>query len=223
MTMNKSKSVEYSKWVRENYPVTEISYLRRKPLFGIGINDSDYLTQSRSGGEKIQCPVYSAWYSMLSRAYSSNYHERQPTYKGVTVCEEWLLFSNFRVWWLENYVDGWQLDKDLLVIGNRVYSPDTCIYIPRWLNSFLLDCGASRGKYKIGVIWNKQANKFQVRCRNSLSNNKEHLGYFDNEDTAHAAWLARKLEIAFELKPKIDKIDLRIYPNVVDTLIIKNK
>lgn len=217
----KLKTIRDSELLRENYPVKNHGLSKRKPLYGVGINDADYAINPVICGVNVMCPSYAAWVNMLTRAYSSSYHKRQPTYRDVIVCDEWLTFSNFRKWWINNYIENYQLDKDLLFIGNKIYSPEACIYVPRWLNNFILDRKSSRGEYKVGVYKHKKNNNFIARCRNPKSKGGvEYLGVFDNDIKAHNAWLTRKLQIATELKPEMDSINIKIYPNIVE--IIKN-
>ena len=179
---------------------------------GVGVNDADYMTVPRINGVKTMCPAYSAWTAMIYRAYSGEYHERNPTYRGAAVCNEWLSFMSFRKWWISNHRDGWALDKDLLVIGNKKYGPKECLYVPVWLNTFTLDCGASRGKLPIGVTYDKRKGMFMAQCKNLSSNS--FIGYFCDPLEAHVAWRERKNKLAKELKPSMDAIDLRIYPNI---------
>lgn len=187
-----------------------------KLVCGIGINDADYAVQSVVNGRRSVCPAYQTWYNMLRRAYSAKLHEKRPTYVGVKVAEEWNHFMSFRAWWLGHQVDGWALDKDLLTNSNT-YSPDSCIFVPDWLNAFTIDSGASRGEWPIGVSWHKLRGRFQANCRHPFGR-PEHLGLFDCPERAHLAWRKRKLEIAAEIKPQMDEIDIRIYPRVVDTI-----
>lgn len=86
---------------------------------------------------KKPSPATSFWYNMLSRSYSEKYHKTHPTYKDVKVCEEWHNFQNFAKWYEENwkpYMDGWHLDKDILFKGNKIYSPETCCFVPHEVN-----------------------------------------------------------------------------------------
>ena len=118
---------------------------------------------------------------------------------------------------MENQVDGWQVDKDLLSDAG-IYSPETCIFVPQWLNLLTTDSGASRGKWPIGVSYHDGASRFRAQCRNPITRKGEHLGLFTTPEEAHLAWLKRKLELAIELKPKMDEIDLRIYPRVIEII-----
>lgn len=219
--MDKSKAVQFSNWIRDTYPVNSLSASHRKLVSNLGINDATYVTQPVIDDRQIYCPAYVLWRGMLKRVYGTNNNLPHPAYNSVSVCEEWLTFSNFRDWWVDNHIDGYQLDKDMLFIGNKLYSPYTCIYVPQRLNAFITDRSQARGNYKIGVTWHKKGGKFLAKCCNiDNPSKKDYLGYFKTEHEAYEAWLKRKLELALELKQEMDAIDLRIYPNVVE--IIKN-
>ena len=209
--MNK---VELSLFIEANYPMTGIGR-PRKPLFGVGVNDAGYMTTPMVDGVTLWDPAYRAWSGMLKRAYDPKLHAAFPTYSDVTVCAEWHSFSAFRNWWLNNYREGFSLDKDLLSVGNREYSPDACIYVPQSLNTFTIDRGASRGELLIGVSLNKQTGMYQSSCSNPITGKPHHLGLFNTPEAAYVAWRRYKLSLADQLKPQMDDIDQRIYPNVV--------
>ena len=213
---NAMNGKEQTRWLEDNYQVNSMGRPRGLTE-GVGLNDAPYLTRPRIDGESVTCPAHRAWRDMLKRAYSNNYHAKYETYKSVSVCEEWHSFMSFRGWWLESQVDGWQVDKDILSDAG-VYSPEKCIFVPAWLNSFTLDSGSARGEYPIGVAFHKCTGKFRAQCCNPMSKKYEHLGLFTTPEEAHLAWLNRKLEIALELKPKMDEIDLRIYPRVIEII-----
>lgn len=178
-------------------------------VYGVGINDADYVVQVKETighvkGKRKQkivweCPYYRVWKNMLKRCYSTKYQEKQPTYKGCSVSEEWLTFSKFRSWMEQQDWEGKQLDKDLLLEGNKVYSAEACVFVTQMVNSFTTDSGATRGEWLIGVYWNKVANKFRSMCRNPFTKKLESLGLFTCELEAHKTWLKRKLELAHEL------------------------
>ena len=210
--MNK---VELSLWIEANYPATAISIAGRKPLFGVGENDAHYMTAPTVNGKRIKDPAYRAWSGMLTRAYYTKYHAAYPTYSDVTVCKEWHSFSAFRAWWLENYREGWQLDKDLLAVGNKEYGPDACVYVSPWLNNFTTDHGAGRGELPIGVSIHKQTGKYRSDCCNPITGKQHGLGLFNTPEAAYESWLTYKLQLADQLKQEMDAIDQRIYPNVV--------
>ncbi|QFG15354.1 hypothetical protein 4L372X_042 [Aeromonas phage 4_L372X] len=191
---------------------------KRMVIGGSGVNDATYCTQPAIDGKQVMCPAYKAWKNMFKRVYSAKFHASRPTYSDVKVCDEWRSFSNFRSWWLENQVDGWHIDKDILS-DDGVYSPEACIFVPAWLNSFTLDSGSARGVYQIGVCFHKQSGRFEAKCSNPMTKKREHLGLFDTPEAAHLAWRTRKLELALELKPKMDSIDQRIYDRVVEIIM----
>ena len=141
---------------------------------------------------------------MMDRCYNSKTQTKHPTYKDCKVCSEWHTFSNFEKWFNENYVEGWQLDKDLLVKGNREYAPSKCCFLPLAVNSFLTSKKTLRGRYVIGVSKSCDNKKF-IATLGCL--NKPHLGTFDTEAEAFNAYkIAKELrakEIADEWKDRL--------------------
>ena len=212
-------NIELSLWIEANYPISGRGG-HRKPVYGVGTNDADYITAPMANGVKLWDPAYKAWSGILQRAYSQKFHAANPTYVGVTVCKEWHSFRAFRAWWLDNYRDGFQCDKDLMSPGNREYAPYSCVYVPKWLNTFTIDCGAVRGEFPIGVSIHKTG-KYRSRCCNPITGKRHNLGLFNTPEEANEAWLDFKLSIADRLKKEMDRIDQRIYNNV-RTIIIVN-
>lgn len=205
-----------------------------KLLYGVGINDADYAvteweTIEVDGVRKKQCvwycTYYRTWTHMLMRCYSTKYQERQPTYKGCSVSEEWLTFSVFKRWMECQDWGGKQLDKDLLLVGNKVYSDETCVFVTKAVNTFTTDRGNNRGEWLIGVYWNKGAGKFLSQCGNTFTRKQENLGYFTCELEAHQAWLKRKLELAHLLSAeqtdeRVAKALIERYTNYSNEVIL---
>lgn len=191
-----------------------------RKVYGVGINDADYVTQRNvvvGGKQKMdwRCPYYNIWAHMLQRCYSEPYHKRYPTYVGCTVAEEWKTFSNFKAWMEVQDWKGKQLDKDLLAEGNKEYGPDTCVFITRVVNLFMTDRGADRGDLPLGV--SLTAGKYQARCRNPFTKKQEYLGLFSCPQEAHLAWRVKKAEHARRLAEeqtdeRIKKALLERYP-----------
>lgn len=220
ITMQEWKSMsrkEQTLWLELNKPANNKPTSKSKFVGGVGVNDATYCIRIRIDGKLVMCPCYMAWTNMLERAYSYKLHAKYETYKDVTVCDEWKNFCAFRSWWIENQVDGFSLDKDLLSDAG-VYSPDECIFVPQWLNTFTINRGSARGAHPIGVSLHKLSGRFNAQCCNPIAKKNEHLGYFDTPEEAHLAWLARKLELALELKPRMDEIDQRIYPRAIEII-----
>lgn len=173
-------------------------------VHGVGINDADYPIGMNEviDGRKVsvwRCPFYTVWRSMLSRCHSSSYRRCEHTYAGCTLSPEWYTFSVFRLWMQEQHWRDKQIDKDLILKGNKVYSPDTCVFISGGLNKFLLESTASRGPHPLGVSWHKRTRKFTAVCCNPRAGKQEHLGYFSRAEDAHLAWATKKLEHALSL------------------------
>lgn len=145
----------------------------------------------------------------MVRCYSEEYLSRFPTYIGCSVCEEWRYFSKFKQWFDEHYVDGWDLDKDILVKGNKVYSPQTCCFVPNEINTLLNKCKGNRGNTGvIGVTFRRgryiaRLNKFG-KCKQ--------VGVFDDKNEAFIAYKLAKESYIKEVADKWkDKLEPRVY------------
>ena len=177
---------------------------------GVGVLGTRY-PSSEYG---VHTKEYKLWCNMLRRCYSDDFKKKRPTYEGCEVSENFKSYEYFYEWCNKqvgfNNKD-WQMDKDLLVKGNKVYSESTCVFIPQEINSLLINCTASRGKHLIGVYWSKTANAFVSR----VSRNKggsEHLGLFNTEIEAFNAYKQAKENYIKELANKWkDRIDGRAY------------
>jgi hypothetical protein len=159
-----NKIIKYKVTI-QNLKMGKIKYPYHPSVYGVGFVGIGKYTPSV--GRK-DTKVYKHWSSMLQRGYSNNLKEKYPTYKDVTVCEEWHNFQNFAEWYEEDWkphMAGWHLDKDVLIKGNKIYSPETCTLIPNEINLLFIKTSKARGKYPLGV--SKHGNKFQV----SLSTN----------------------------------------------------
>jgi hypothetical protein len=167
-------------------------------LYGVGINDADYVVTSRANGKYVECKIYSVWKSMLARCYNTCYLQRRPSYIGCSVAPEWHTFSNFKKWYLQQGdVTGKQLDKDILYPGNKVYGPDTCIFVSSSLNMFFSYKKVATTEYPIGVIrhtGNKHRNK-EYQSRVSLNRKFISAGYYYTPEEAHQAYLKKKIAI----------------------------
>lgn len=161
-------------------------------VFGVGINDAGYQVSRYEDGKRVwACPFYVKWKDMLKRCYRDSYKETNPTYTECSVCNDWIYFTKFKSWMEQQDWEGKQLDKDLLVTGNKVYSPETCVFIDNKVNTFLIERNASRGAWPIGV--SASGKRFSAYCRVLGKKGNEYLGKFDTPEEAHQAWLAFKL------------------------------
>lgn len=110
-------------------------------------------------------PAYWAWHGMIKRCYCEWRVAIRPTYRECSVCDDWLYFSKFKPWYDENYRDGFCLDKDIIGRYSKVYSPETCAYVPSRINALVLRRDGARGKYPIGVTYSKDKKKFEAQMR----------------------------------------------------------
>ena len=172
----------------------------KKLVHGVGINNADYEVRGLKVVDGLMCrpmcPYYSAWSSMLNRCYGKKYQQIKPTYIGCYVCAEWLTFSNFKSWMEKQNWKGKHLDKDILVYGNKEYSPTKCMFVDPLVNTFFSDAAAIRGEFQVGVCFSKSKSGFIAYCGNPFTKRRDYLGVHKNEKSAGAAWLKRKMEHA---------------------------
>lgn len=162
-----------------------------KLVCGVGINDANYIVIPKINGKNKHCKIYDTWDKMIRRCYSEKAQLKQPSYKGCTVAPEWHRFSNFKAWNdQQNCTEGLQLDKDIIYPGNKVYSPETCVYVSRELNTLFIKANAIRGKYPIGVV--KQGKCF--RSRITINNKMVSLGHYHTPEEAHEVYVQAKIK-----------------------------
>lgn len=186
-------------------PVNKRSISQRSIIFGIATNDANYITKQTINGKKITCPFYRKWMNMLSRCYCDKYQAKQGTYIGCAVAIEWHSFSVFKSWMEEQDWEGKHLDKDILIEGNKVYSPENCVFVTRAINNLLNDNKSRRGAYPLGVCFNARANKFQAEIR--INGKAKYLGCFSSPEKAGEAYLKSKAalirKVAEEQAPRL--------------------
>ena len=168
-----------------NFKRGEIYCLYEKRYFGVG-----YLGEGKYKGSenRKRTRVYNTWSNMLQRCYDPKYQEKHITYKNCNVSEEFHNFQNFGEWDSENYykIEGERmcLDKDILVKRNKIYSPDTCIYVPKTINLLFTKCDKLRGKSVIGTTLRKNG-KYETWCNifnpETGKSKREYLGVYATE------------------------------------------
>src|SRR6478609_6597185 len=144
-----------------------------RKVYGVGVVGKGKYNAG-AGVKSKHSKQYSVWSSMLKRCYDPKEHEKNPSYKDCKVVEEWLSLQVFGEWFDKNYKEGYQLDKDLLLKGNKIYGPETCCFVPQEINLLLVNNKRSRGVYPIGV--SKQRNKYSAHVR--VKNKQKHLGNY---------------------------------------------
>lgn len=150
-----------------------------KLVCGVGINDKSRPT--KISGKYTR--EYVLWKAMLERCYYQRLHARRQTYIDCCVSDNFKHYSQFYDWCQQQigfHNDGFQLDKDIIVMDNKTYSENTCSFVPREINIFFADCGATRGEWPIGVYFHKASGKFRAKCR--VNGKQKTLGCFTTPD-----------------------------------------
>lgn len=152
---------------------------------------------------------------MIGRCYGEK--TKGTPYEKCSVCDEWLYFSNFEKWYNKNYVKGYHLDKDLLIKGNKIYSPQTCSFVPPEINTILVKHNATRGDLPIGVSrCGGRSNKFRAVLR--IKGEYVVLGSFNTPDLAFCAYKKAKEEHIKEMALQYYNAN-KISKNIFDSLM----
>ncbi|WP_439895281.1 hypothetical protein ACTACV_10225 [Pseudomonas syringae] len=162
-------------------------------VYGVGVND---VPIRWIGNSKPQ--FYRAWCGMLERCYSPQYLDLYPTYRDCHVDPRWLNLSCFKAWMDDQEYEGMVLDKDLLVPGNRIYSPETCLFVPAWVNSLLANLSSKKRTLPMGVGLCGKRFKATYKSFGKTA----FIGAFDGPEEAHAAYRAHRLG---EIEARVSK------------------
>ena len=194
-----------------------------RKVMGLGINDADYAVHVRrtvlmeDGTYKSKivwmCPFHKVWTGLITRALSERFKLSQPSYQNTTVCDEWLLFSNFKSWMETQDWEGNYLDKDLLGGDADIYSPETCVFVSRLVNNFIC-VKKAKVDMPLGVDKDCRYHTFRAEC-NQLGRGRGYIGSFRTKEEAHQAYCLEKLRLAKILAEQQD--DQR----VAEALIIR--
>lgn len=181
--------------------------LYRPNIEGVGyLGDGKYSPYNKG----VVSKSYRAWKNGLTRCYNDKIHIKRPTYKDCIFCDDWLEYQKFAEWYEnhESYGLGYELDKDLMVRGNRVYSPETCTMLPYEINQVIT---MSRiGEFPQGV-W-KNGNGFCCAITYACNDKRTYLGYYKTIEEASAAYVKAKEDYIHSLAEKWHgKIEERAY------------
>ena len=176
-------------------------------VYGVGISDLPHTHGT---------DAYNRWHGMLKRCYYSKERtKRRQSYADCVVCSEWLRFSVFKQWYDANYIEGCALDKDILVKGNRVYSPETCCFVPQEINGLVIQNKSRRNSYPIGVFPIKYSNRTKYRA----SMNDVYIGTYDTPEEAFQAYKSTKEQYVKERATQYfqeGKITHRVYQALME-------
>ena len=164
-------------------------------VYNVGITGNKY--PAWENGEDTK--EYKAWYGMIRRCYAEKLKNKYKTYKDVTCCDEWLLFDNFYEWLhsQENFDkwyngDRWEVDKDIIVKGNKVYSPETCCLVPHCVNTIFIKSGSTRGDLPIGVYKDSKNNRYKAATIYGRNNNESKITLYYYPSIEDAFYLGYK-------------------------------
>ena len=196
-----------------NFKKSKIRNPYDREYYGVG-----FLGRAYCKNEKfVDSLSFKTWEWMLQRCYSDKALKRNPTYMPCYVCEEWHEYYNFKVWFEQNYYtiedEIMEIDKDILFKNNKIYSPETCIFLPHCINSIFCKTDAKRGKYPIGVSYHKRIGKFSSYC--TINNQRIHLGYHNTSEDAFNTYKSFKEQY---IKRIADKYRQRIPVKLYDAL-----
>ena len=201
---------EYN-WIAEhiqynNFKKGNIKCPYEPRYYGVGYIGEGKYKMSKNGKNKKEFKI---WYNMLKRCYDPKYQEKEPTYKGCTVEEHLLNFQYMSEWIENNYYEiaGEQmcLDKDILCKGNKIYSRDTCIFVPQRINNLFTKRDNGRGDCPIGMSPNSSGN-YQARCRDG-NGKLIPLGTYSTEEEAFQVYKQYKEKL---IKETIDSYEGKI-------------
>ena len=144
---------------------------------------------------------YDIWQDMLRRCYDPKLHEKYSTYKDCEVEDKWLNFQHMGEWIEENYYEipgeTMCLDKDILCKGNKIYSRDTCVFVPQRINVLFTKRDNDRGNCPIGVTPRPSGN-YQAYCQNEYGKSV-YLGVYHSKEEAFQVYKNYKEKIIKEV------------------------
>ena len=207
-----TKNVEY-----KNFKKGKIKCPYERRVYGIGyLGEGKY--NAYENGKATKC--YDTWRSMMQRCYDPKLHEKFPTYINCEVCEEWHNYTNFGKWFNENYYEvvgeKMGLDKDILNKGNKIYSPENCLFVSNNINVLFVKHDKLRGDCPIGVHYNKRDKKFVAQCNiYDYEENKskiKYLGYYNTPEQAFKVYKEYKEKYIKEVADYYkDLIPVKLY------------
>ena len=164
---------------------------------------------------------YKLWQDMLRRCYNSKFVQKNPTYKDCHASENFKYYPYFKEWCNQQIgfdQAGWHLDKDILIKGCKIYSEDTCCFVPQEINCALPNSKSVRGTLPSGVIYNNTKTRYRARIQRGYK--WESLGTYDTPEEAFYAYKQAKEDYIKEVANKWkDQIDPRVYESLMNWTI----
>lgn len=174
----------------------------KRTVFGVGyLDEGPYIAFNH--GEPTK--AYYTWANMLKRCYCESSLKARPTYAGCSVCSEWHSFQNFACWFYDNYIEGYHLDKDTLVDGNKVYSPDTCVFISHADNNIKARAKSYTFYHEdFGVVEVYNLNKF---CNENGLNSGHMCSVNSGDRVSHKGWKKPESEADKQARERLEAIN----------------
>lgn len=192
-------------------------YVKRRKVCGVGINDADYkvntyIIESAPGKTSTRrvaqvCPFYKRWSTIVNTAYA----KRSDRYGKLTVCEEWLTFSNFKRWMEQQDWENKYLDYKFFDPENTVYSPEGCCFLSQAVVRFFSEGMLGNDSLPVGVYWSESGKIFRATI--ATPGGAQDLGSYTSPEEGFYRWLERKRELAQTVAD--DEADPRIKPVIL--------
>ena len=163
-------------------------------IFGVAcIGYGDFLDKRR---DSYFYKAYACWHNMLRRVYDEEYKKTKPTYENVSISAEWLNFSNFYIWYKNNYIEGFHLDKDLKssLFDIKIYSEDTCLFLPERVNYFIRGCRVDNKEGKTGIFFNSYKSLWTTDYIDFESQKRIRKDFKNKEDAYDWHIIQRKIQ-----------------------------
>ncbi len=190
-----------------------------KLVYGVGISEAGEFKRSEwVCGKSVGTTLYKLWSTMLQRCYSEKHQQKHPAYVGCAVSEDFKYFQRFAKWCQSQIgfgLDGYQLDKDILVRDNIVYGETTCVFVPKSINCLLTKRESQRGDYPVGVHWDKRDQKYVAKCSDGSGKSK-FLGLFSTPEAAFLTYKPFKESLIKRLAIEHQSV---VDPRVYDALM----
>lgn len=156
--------------------------------------------------------AYKHWRLMIDRCMSKT--KIKKPYLDCKVCNDWMIFSNFNKWFEENYIDGFVLDKDILSKGEKIYSPDTCCFVPSCINTMVARRGKKKNGLPTGVFYTLNNTRFFAAI--TVNGKTERIGTFDTIEEASRAYNNKRKEIIIQVADKYkNMLDCKVYDAII--------
>ena len=112
-------------------------------VYGVGINDRSVCGPGSfkvAEGKWEMFPEYQMWKGIMNRCFSDKEKSRRPACLESRCCDEWKYRSNFQNWYhnqkyrVDSTGKTLQIDKDILFVNNQIYSSETSVLVPQYVN-----------------------------------------------------------------------------------------